>query len=391
MNAKLILKSIVFFGLFAFSCSARSIQNTVKRLEFFYNGVMSTNVMLFLSDSCEPKVSSSKDGDLVNVNIFLKNVDLGSDVEKARFYSMINNLKLLKNANIKKLKNGVLVKLVFDQEKAFVKFASVDGRRFRLEVYSTEELQKIENSVDGPLLMAMNSETPIIPGAKKKNRADFRIVIDPGHGGEDSGARANGVFEKTVALDVSRRAKYILEKAGYTVFLTRNNDSYLSLVERNQIAQKLNADLFVSIHANSAGTNHKAEGLETFHANSGALGLGTKEYSFGRSSSRYNPSTVIKALTLKKVNLSVNLANSIQKSLLKTLDKNKLEAVDRGVKNQSFLVLLRGDFPSVLVEVGFLTNKEEAEMIKDKNYRTLLAYGLSKGVAKFVKNFSTHF
>jgi N-acetylmuramoyl-L-alanine amidase len=392
MNAliKLICKTIFISAFFVVSVSAKT--NEVDRVEFFYNGKLSTQAMIFLDDSIKPNVFSSTNGDIVSVKIFMPRTKLNSNVSSSRFFSQINSLKLLNYASINsnyKLKNGqkgLLISLKFDQEKAFVKFASIDSRRFRLEVFSREELVKIENNVDGPVLMALNSDV-ISLGLKKKNINDFRIVIDPGHGGDDYGAKANGLVEKKVVLDVALRTKSFLEKRGFKVFLTRSSDKYVSLLERSQLAEKLNADLFISLHANSAGSNTRAEGIESFRPTSRALGIGKNEMVFGKTQGTKNPSEVVHSLMRKKVDLSNNLAQSIQSSLFNLLHKNKLDMIDRGVKKQSFLVLLRGEFPSVLVEIGFLTNKDEANLIANKNYRTMISYGISKGISKFVKNF----
>jgi len=378
MNAliKLICKTIFISAFFVVSVSAKT--NEVDRVEFFYNGKLSTQAMIFLDDSIKPNVFSSTNGDIVSVKIFMPRTKLNSNVSSSRFFSQINSLKLLNYASINsnyKLKNGqkgLLISLKFDQEKAFVKFASIDSRRFRLEVFSREELVKIENNVDGPVLMALNSDV-ISLGLKKKNINDFRIVIDPGHGGDDYGAKANGLVEKKVVLDVALRTKSFLEKRGFKVFLTRSSDKYVSL--------------FISLHANSAGSNTRAEGIESFRPTSRALGIGKNEMVFGKTQGTKNPSEVVHSLMRKKVDLSNNLAQSIQSSLFNLLHKNKLDMIDRGVKKQSFLVLLRGEFPSVLVEIGFLTNKDEANLIANKNYRTMISYGISKGISKFVKNF----
>lgn len=183
----------------------------------------------------------------------------------------------------------------------------------------------------------------------KKSAKGKRIVIDAGHGGKDPGAMANGLKEKEIILDVSLRVKKLLENAGVEVIMSRTNDTFLELAERVELANKLKADAFVSIHANATG-NESVNGTETFW---------NATYS-GEESKK--------------------LAQYIQNQLLE-----KLGTYDRRVKEANFYVIRNTRMPSVLVELGFMTNKQEAERLATNEFRQKSADAIFQGIMEFYK------
>ncbi|WP_096202403.1 N-acetylmuramoyl-L-alanine amidase [Bacillus sp. FJAT-45350] len=174
-----------------------------------------------------------------------------------------------------------------------------------------------------------------------------RIMIDAGHGGSDPGAVANGLKEKEIILDLSKRVQKLLEAEGADVIMARTTDMFLTLAERVEIAKKEKVDSFISIHANAA-SNVMAHGTETYWDSTFAAGR------------------------------SETLAENIQNSLIDTLKTN-----DRGVKEGQFYVIKNTPMPSVLVELGFMTNEEEAKELASEEFRQNAAAALLDGIKKY--------
>ncbi|MBB2482263.1 N-acetylmuramoyl-L-alanine amidase [Bacillus sp. APMAM] len=181
---------------------------------------------------------------------------------------------------------------------------------------------------------------------------DKIIVIDAGHGGKDPGASGNGLVEKNVTLDVAKRVQKLLEKAGIKVIMTRTGDTYPTLNDRNNIAAKSNADGFISIHCNVASAT-SAKGTETY-------------YNSGGDKQRAADSKV--------------LADYIQSRLSKAI-----ETTNRGIKNADFQVIKYNPLPAVLVELGFLSNKSDAQKLASSQYKDLAAQSIYQGVLDFYK------
>ncbi len=399
---RVLFRIVIFLGLVVIGTISTNViekdNNSIEKVEVFKNGKISSQVDLFLSSACEPFVKDYKEmPDHTVITVFFPDVGLSNKVDKKQILLEINNPSLVKHlgidlsknrvkvGSVTKEKKGALLSLIFYHEKAFVKFIGLDHRRFRLEIFSKEELNRISKSVDGPLLLALNTNSILPSGttAKKKNKQDYRIVIDAGHGGDCEGARSNGLVEKDITLDIALKAKTLLEKEGFKAFLTRNSDVEVPLLDRSKMAEKLKCDLFVSIHANSSVSLANAKGIETYYGN--VIDDGGFEFLFANDDKGYKLGDVTTSLSRIKTTLSSNLAKNIQISLLDLLYKNNVRVVDRGVKKQSFLVLVRGGFPSVLVEVGFITNKEEARLLENEKYRTLISYGIVQGIKNFYK------
>ncbi len=214
------------------------------------------------------------------------------------------------------------------------------------------------------------------------------VIIDPGHGGKDPGAMHNGVVEKDVNLDVAQRLKTILNKLGYKVYLTRTGNKGISLSERVQFGRRNKGDLFVSIHVNAA-ENTSISGLETyildFARSSSASRLAMVENAdSGRLGDMDKILTEI--LTGARTSESRRLAQNIQKSTLSCLKKNGASTRDGGVKGAPFFVLVGSSMPSVLVEVGYCSNKAEAARLKSSKHRQRLAQGLADGIHAYAKS-----
>ncbi len=224
-----------------------------------------------------------------------------------------------------------------------------------------------------------------------------KIVIDPGHGGKDPGAIGKmSLREKDITLDISKRLKRHLEDACIDVSLTRSDDRFVSLWRRADIANKKDADFFISIHANAARSRH-AKGFEVFYlseaVDDNARAIAAAENAFlkyEKSSFGYTkPSNSLEA-TLWDICYSENRRESIE--LAKCVTRaahDQLKARDRGQKGARFYVLKGAKMPSVLIEVGFISNQQEAEKLKDSFYREKVARAIAKGVIDYKNEYET--
>lgn len=202
------------------------------------------------------------------------------------------------------------------------------------------------------------------------------VVLDPGHGGDDKGASSpRNIHEKLVVLDVANRVRNRLEARGINVELTRESDRSLDLDSRCRKAAALKADLFVSIHANSAGKNRSIRGAETF-----VLALpgsySSNSYGDGRA-----PSSVCTGNKYDVANMA--LGYRIQQNLLRATGQE-----DRGVKRARFEVLRDAPCPAALVEMAFMSNPKDEAIVIDPAGRDRIARGIADGIAAYLADVS---
>ncbi len=220
-----------------------------------------------------------------------------------------------------------------------------------------------------------------------------RIVIDPGHGGHDSGTLgADGIEEKDVVLDVALRlGKLLHDRLGSEIIYTRSDDTFIPLETRTAIANKAQADLFLSIHANSS-PDASARGVETYYLNftssPDALETAARENAVS-DQSIHQLSDLVKKIALKdKIEESREFAGDVQQGLYGGLQKGNAGLKDRGVKKAPFVVLIGANMPSILAEISFVTNKKDARQLQEPEYRERVAESLYKGVAKYAGGLS---
>lgn len=217
-----------------------------------------------------------------------------------------------------------------------------------------------------------------------------RIVIDPGHGGHDPGVLGKGLNEATLVLDVALRLEKLLRKEqGVEVVLTRRTNVYVPLEERTEIANRQNADMFLSIHAN-ASRNEDARGIETFYlsfaSSPDAEAVAARENSASTREMHQLPD-LIKAITLNnKLDESRDLAHMVQSALVTNLRKSNRDILSRGVKKAPFVVLIGAAMPSVLAEISFVSNRQELTLLKTPAYRQKIAESLFAAVSKYRKS-----
>ncbi len=220
-----------------------------------------------------------------------------------------------------------------------------------------------------------------------------KIVIDPGHGGHDTGTIGpNGLEEKDLVLDVGRRLGKLLEtRLGAEVVYTRKDDTFIPLETRTAIANQARADLFVSIHANSSH-DPGARGVETYYLNftssPEALEVAARENAVSEKSI-YELQDLVKKIALKeKIEESREFAGDVEASLHSGLAAKSPAIRDRGVKKAPFIVLIGANMPSILAEVSFVSNPTDEHRLATGEYRERVAESLYRGIAKYVNGLS---
>jgi len=315
---------------------------------------------------------------------------------------------LLKGARVGQYKKDV-VRVVLDTEniKDYKIFPLSDPARLIIDVRGERrtEISRLEESLSAstaPVIEKKREETtqPVpIPAVERKSKKIKkqviskirRIVLDPGHGGHDPGAVGpSGLQEKDVVLNIGLKLREMIrEELGLDVVMTRSTDVFIPLEERTAIANKVNADLFVSIHANAAA-NRSASGIETYY-----LSLAKTEKS-ARLAAKENGTSLEKVSVLQailfdlmanyKLNDSAHLAEEIQKSLHKKIRGHYSDVKNLGVKQGPFYVLVGATMPSILVETAFLSNVQEEARMKKQSYLELSAEGIMEGIRSYISS-----
>lgn len=194
------------------------------------------------------------------------------------------------------------------------------------------------------------------------------VVLDPGHGGQDSGAMCGGMLEKDLTLDVAQRLDRRLRAAGLSTLMTRSGDNYISLAERAAMTNRVRDCVLVSIHFNDAD-KPVSTGIETYYAE--------RQNGGGTLLASWLP--FLQRISMDTPNLeSQSLAGFIQGALV-----TRTQAVNRGTKTQQFFVLANVRHPAVLVEGGFISNKDDANKLGNAAYREEIAAAMSEGILQY--------
>ncbi len=214
------------------------------------------------------------------------------------------------------------------------------------------------------------------------------VVLDPGHGGKDPGAVANGLREKDITLSVARKVRHILEKEyGLRVVMTRDDDRFISLARRSEIAKENRTLVFVSIHCNYS-RNRKARGPETYF-------LSTARTSHERAVELLENSVIKYEMEGQKDDIEYIVSDMLQNAFMKESQKLALSVhrhlargrSDRGVRQAGFYVLRKIYAPSILVELGYLSNKKEARLLSSKTYQWELARRIARGISEYLQEY----
>ena len=393
---QVLATAVIFCCVFSAADSAAASGITSMRIG---QGVGSVRIVFDADRKFDYKVFLLNEPKRLVIDTF--DVKVSSEIEK---YVDKNNL-------VTKTRLGSVgtdgIRIVFDLQKpAIVKKAfmlapqSNFGWRFVIDVSIASEREfssKVgskyalsnENSFAGSY---SSSSSKSSSKAKTVNKKKI-IVLDPGHGGKDPGAIGySGVYEKNITLAMAKELKVILEKEGYKVHLTRSTDIFIPLRDRVKIARKYNADLFMSIHADSA-VNRSAKGLSVY-----TLSETASDKEAAALAERENKADVVAGLNLlehsKEVSdILINLAQRETMNRSSEFASFMVQEMRKSVKLRDnthrfagFAVLKAPDVPSVLLEMGYLSNRTEERLLKQKDYRRKLAVSTSKAVEKYFDN-----
>jgi len=308
-----------------------------------YNVASLSNIKASLMATYYSK--NGKDNDVVLAfsapvvySVYRKNDEFVLTVYNADKYNEAGFINSLKGTNIENLKlkvTGQLLKFSYKlTPNGTVKvFAGMDGRSLKLTVNEPETQKKIVPAI------------PIFNHTKKKAGSKI-IVIDPGHGGSDCGATRAGIKESDITLDVSQRLVAILKEKGYKVYITRNDNSYLSLQDRVDFAEGKNEDIFISVHVNSSESTSPV-GVETHYYH----------------------------------DYSMSLGRCVQDALSKYVS----ESPNRGLIKSKFYVINHTTKPAILVEIGFISNEKERMQLISDDRKQRTAKAIAEGVINYFK------
>ena len=229
------------------------------------------------------------------------------------------------------------------------------------------------------------------PPSTSPTSSRVRVVLDPGHGGKDPGTvGANGLQEKDVVLDVAKRVQKLLAKRDrIQPFLTRTDDQFISLEERTAFAQQREADLFVSIHANSS-PRRTAKGLEVYvlgRASDADADATAARENDQPGQAQPDINAIIQSMlgdlsSTRQEEQSLELADALRRSVIQKVE-GRYELVDLGIKRAPFYVLLNAGVPSILSELAFLSNPDDAARLRRSEFRQLIAEALAAGITKY--------
>jgi N-acetylmuramoyl-L-alanine amidase len=315
---------------------------------------------------------------------------IGSKVPKLSI-NYIDNINIAQNRSDK-------VRLVLkDSNKIYSTAYIRDGSLF-IQVHKNPDKYITKNIKYKPKMIQHKTKkiqhktkTVIKRSINKKSKI---IVVDPGHGGKDSGAVGYKKYrEKHTVLKVSKLIAKLLRKSGYTVYMTRDSDRFIDLHKRTEFANKKGADLFISIHANASPSSQKLtlRGLETFFLSPAkskkAKNIASKENSFAvRKMNDMSKNTLLSFLNKNKIVQSHKLAIDIQKGMISQIRKKYKNTKDGGVREAPFWVLVGAQMPAVLVETGYITNPTEADRLFNPFYQKALSIGIVDGINNYFVN-----
>lgn len=305
------------------------------------------------------------------------------DIENARLFNLPPSIPVSKGY-IKEIRVGqftlktVRIVLEFAEVVRYRTFTLYSPFRIVVDIYGERKFQAKQPPVSEPEELTI---------ARQLGLGIQKIVIDPGHGGEDPGAIGpGGISEKEITLDIALKLKELLQKSSdLKVILTREKDVYVPLEVRTAIANSERAGLFVSIHAN-ATRNKNISGFEVYTLNftkdPHAIEIAASENAVSSKTIGELESLIKRILLNTKKGESVNLARFIENDLRKHTNVRSL-----GVKEAPFYVLIGAEMPSILVEVGFISNPDDRNRLRLDSFRRNVAQGLFDGILNYINSF----
>ncbi len=313
--------------------------------------------------------------------------------------STLSKSQILEHQNINRIQiaqyNAKTLRLVIEHDHAIaIKTTPKDSALYidlSLEPpKTTAPLAAAPVIQEPPLVAALPPLITVTP----RDRSKKIIVIDPGHGGKDSGAIGNGYMEKDILLQIGSQLAEKLRSQGYTVYMTRSNDTFIELKDRTKYANDKEADLFISVHANSIPKTSDplaAQGLETYFLSPTRSERSMRVAALENSEDMgemgaYGKLSFLSFLNKEKIIASNKLGIDLQKGILGNLRKQFPNVHDNGVKEAPFWVLVGAQMPAVLVEAGYISHPDESARIADEKYQRWMVDGLVDGVSHYFVN-----
>ena len=321
-------------------------------------------------------LKTSVNGDFETRSYFLPMAKIGSEV---KFKEIIDELKSIPSkicsvaiTEERKPIMGVKVEFRYNTKMVDIMYDTFSAINLKkgiiFRIYNKIILNKLQHTNDDQSLLTIALHT----GART-------VVIDCGHGGDDDGAIGFGnIKEKDINLNIGLLVAQRLKKKGVNALLTRTTDITMPLKERVVFANKVKADLFVSVHSNAA-LNQAASGVETF----GVVPLLGSQSAVAIDHN--NTGALVQRLVQHRVGKSMDCAAAIHNSLVSYIKKIHHDVKDRTVKRAPLLVLLGTTMPAVLVEVGFVSNPQESLLLSDATYQSYLAHGITDGILNYLQ------
>lgn len=341
---------------------------------------------------------------------YLRKTSLKNNQLNLVFKYNINNIKYFT------IKENGIIKHVYDIEntalpstKNISQFQAQGVKAFRIGQYSKKVIRVVVEStvsMSGVFKITGQKVAFLLPGYRKDlnvkvipktkirvkrysynpNRRYQTIVLDAGHGGRDIGASFKKVREKDLTLSMTLKLKSILKKMGYRVLLTRDRDKFMNLKQRTDYVYNRKGSIFISIHANAApkkktkGVSY--EGMEVFYLSLKNSKRVRNRRAVYRGKKVYSKSAYKQMVSSWKFSQSEKLASLVRMNVLSHVGK-KYTIHDKGIKRKDFWVLLATKMPSILVETGYLTNKNEVKKLKNSHYQTRLMEGIARAVNQY--------
>ena len=249
-----------------------------------------------------------------------------------------------------------------------------------------KQTTRIKKHQKSPKLISKHTKRP-----KKR----YTIVVDPGHGGKDSGALGGGrrYMEKTAVLQIAKRVRNHLKRLGFRVYMTRSSNHFVKLRVRTHYANRKRADAFVSIHANAVGGKRRytAEGIETYFLqvtrSARSKRVAARENSVVlQAKDKVSKNVLLNLMTGPKIVMSNKMAIDVQRGMLRNVRAKFRGVKDNGVRPAPFWVLVGAQMPAVLVETGYITHPKEKKRLFDPHYQEALAKGIAEGISNYFAN-----
>ena len=290
--------------------------------------------------------------------------------------------------------DGNILNLSFSKTKNANSNVLVDSNTVVAKLFESIDIKSIPKN---PTPQKKPTKTENIAPKIEKSERKRIVVLDPGHGGKDCGAQVYKICEKSIVLDIAQKLKSTLTKRGYIVIMTRDKDKYISLTDRTKFANDKNADVFISIHANSLNNKSKnyniTNGIETYFLSPSKSERAKKIAELENKDeieimNYFSKLSFLNSINSQRMIASNKLAIDIQSGMLLSVRNMYSKVIDGGVREGPFWVLAGALMPSILIEVGYMTYKDELERLKNMEYRQMLANGIANGIdSYFAKNF----